>query len=205
MNVSFNKLMSATLLVMTAVVPAACGGKRVSRIDPTSVTDLSGRWNDTDSRLVANQLITESLTGPWARRYSETHGGAAPVVIVGSFDNRTMEHIATGTFVKDLERAFINSGAVRVVASKEERSDVRDEKKDQQENASAETRARMAQETGAKYMLQGVIEAIADSEGREKVVFYQVDATMIDLESNEKVWTGQHKIKKYIEKPRVRF
>jgi uncharacterized protein (TIGR02722 family) len=205
MNVRYNKLMSATLLIMTAVVPSACGGKRVSRIDPTSVTDLSGRWNDTDSRLVANQLITESLNGPWARRYSETHGGAAPVVIVGSFDNRTMEHIATGTFVKDLERAFVNSGAVRVVASKDERSEVRDEKKDQQENASADTRARMAQETGAKYLLQGIIEAISDSEGREKVVFYQVDATLIDLESNEKVWTGQHKIKKYIEKPRVRF
>jgi uncharacterized protein (TIGR02722 family) len=204
MNFRYKTLSSAMILAL-AIVPVACGGKRVSRIDPTSVTDLSGRWNDTDSRLVANQLITESLNGPWARRYSETHGGSAPVVIVGTFDNRTLEHIATGTFVKDLERAFINSGAVRVVASKEERSEVRDEKKDQQENASADTRARMAQETGAKYLLQGVIEAIADSEGREKVVFYQVDATLIDLESNEKVWTGQHKIKKYIEKPRLRF
>lgn len=188
-----------------AMVPLACGGKRVSRIDPASVTDLSGRWNDTDSRLVANQLISESLNHPWARRYAETHGGNAPVVIVGTFTNRTMEHIATGTFVKDLERAFVNSGAVRVVASRDEREEVRDEKKDQQENASAESRVKMAQETGARYMLQGVIESIADQEGRERVVFYQVDATLIDLESNEKVWTGQHKIKKYIEKPRVRL
>ncbi len=192
-------------LIAAALLPLACGGKQVSRIDPNSVTDLSGRWNDTDSRLVANQLITESLNGPWARRYSDTHGGAAPVVIVGTFNNRTMEHIAVGTFVKDLERAFVNSGAVRVVASPEERGEVRDEKKDQQENASADSRVKMAQETGAKYMLQGVIEAIADSEGREKVVFYQIDATLVDLESNEKVWTGQHKIKKYIEKPRVRL
>ena len=188
-----------------ALVPLACGGKRVSRIDPASVTDLSGRWNDTDSRLVANQLISESLNHPWSRRYAETHGGNAPTVIVGTFSNRTMEHIATGTFVKDLERAFVNSGAVRVVASREEREEVRDEKQDQQENASAESRVKMAQETGARYMLQGVIESIADQEGRERVVFYQVDATLIDLESNEKVWTGQHKIKKYIEKPRVRL
>jgi uncharacterized protein (TIGR02722 family) len=192
-------------VIATTLLPLACGGKQVTRIDPTTVTDLSGRWNDTDSRLVANQLITESLNGPWARRYSDTNGGKAPVVIVGTFSNKTMEHIAVGTFVKDLERAFVNSGAVRVVASKEERGEVRDEKKDQQDNASADSRVKMAQETGAKYMLQGVIEAIADSEGREKVVFYQVDATLVDLESNEKVWTGQHKIKKYIEKPRVRF
>jgi ethanolamine ammonia-lyase small subunit len=109
------------------------------------------------------------------------------------------------TFVKDLERAFVGSGAVRVVASQDERADVREERRDQQQNARADTRARMAQEMGARYMLQGGIEAIQDEEGREKVVFYQVDATLVDLESNVKVWTGQHKIKKYIERPRLRF
>jgi penicillin-binding protein activator len=205
MTPRFRAMLRVTVVLTAAIVPLACGGKNVSRIDPTSVTDLSGRWNDTDSRLVANQLITESLTGAWSRRYAEANGGAAPTVIVGTFDNRTMEHIATGTFVRDLERAFVNSGAVRVVASREEREEVRDERRDQQDNARADTRARMAQESGARYMLQGTIEAIADEEGREKIVFYQIDATLLDLQSNEKVWTGQHKIKKYIEKKRVRI
>ena len=199
------KTMRAAALILTTMLPLACGGKKVTRIDPTSVTDLSGRWNDTDSRLVANQLIKESLTDSWARRYSESHGGEAPVVLIGDFRNRTMEHIAVGTFVRDLERAFINSGAVRVVASADERQDVRAERVDQQENARADSRAKMAQELGAKYMLQGTIEAIQDEEGREKVVFYQIDATLVDVESNVKVWTGQQKIKKYIEKPRVRL
>ena len=49
-------------------------------------------------------------------------------------------------------------------------------------------------------MLQGELQAIEDGSGREKVVFYQVDATLVDLESNTKVWFGQHKIKKYIER-----
>jgi uncharacterized protein (TIGR02722 family) len=192
------------ILVVAAGLPLACGGKQVTRIDPTAVTDLSGRWNDTDSRLVANELISSSLTEPWLRRYTEAGGGDAPVVIVGDFRNRTMEHIAVNTFVKDLERAFVNSGSVRVVASAEERADVRDERRDQQENARADTRAKMAQESGARYMLQGVIEAIEDREGRETVVFYQIDATLIDLQSNEKVWVGQHKIKKHIERGRIR-
>jgi uncharacterized protein (TIGR02722 family) len=197
------RMMRTGALVLVALAPVACGGKRVSRIDPTSVTDLSGRWNDTDSRLVANQLITESLNGAWARRYSDTHGGESPAVIVGSFANQTLEHIPVNTFVNDLERAFVNSGSVKVVASKADRADVRDERNDQQENARADTRAKMAQELGAKYMLQGSIQAIQDSEGREKIVFYQIDATLLDLESNVKVWTGQHKIKKYIERPRI--
>lgn len=198
-------LARAGILTLAATLPLACGGKRVSRIDPAAVTDLSGRWNDTDSRLVANQLIHESLTQEWLRGYTQSNGGEVPVVIVGTFANRTFEHIPVNTFVKDLERAYVNSGAVRVVASPDERDEVRTERRDQQENARADTRVRVAHETGARYVLQGTIEAIQDEEGREKIVFYQVDATLVDLESNEKVWTGQHKIKKYIERPRLRF
>ena len=188
------------IAVVLAGGSLACAARSVSRIDPGTVTDLSGRWNDTDSRLVANKLIEESLTSPWATRYAELHGGEAPVIIIGDFANRTMEHIAVGTFVRDLERAFIGSGAVRVVASADERQDVRAERQDQQQNARADSRARVGQEQGAKYMLQGELQAIEDGSGREKVVFYQVDATLVDLESNTKVWFGQHKIKKYVER-----
>lgn len=190
------------LALAVASVGAACA-KQVTRIDPQSVTDLSGRWNDTDSRLVANALIDQSLNAPWLTRHMQGNGGEAPTVIVGGFDNRTMEHIAVGTFVRDLERAFVGSGAVRVVASADERGEVRAERADQQENARADSRARIAQELGADYMLQGEIQAIEDSEGREKVIYYQIDATLVDLESNVKTWVGQHRIKKYIERPRI--
>lgn len=191
------------MLVVAALALSACGIKRVSRVDPTSVTDLSGKWNDTDSRLVANELIGQSLGAPWVREWSAANGGAAPTVIVGEFRNRTLEHIAVGTFVRDLERAYITSGTVRVVASAEERQEVRGERADQQVNATADTRARVAREQGARFMLQGDVQAIEDSEGREKIVFYQVDATLIDLESNAKVWVGQHKMKKYIQRRRL--
>ncbi len=195
----------ALLLAALFIVGSVGCAKRVSRIDPNSVTDLSGRWNDTDSRLVANALIQQSLGGPWISRYSQANGGESPTVIVGAFDNKTMDHIAVGTFVNDLERAFVNSGAVKVVATSEERGEIRAERQDQQEHARADTRAKLGQELGADYILQGTIEAIEDSEGREKVVYYQVDAQLIDLETNVKTWVGQHKIKKYIERPRIGF
>ena len=113
-----------------------------------------------------------------------------------------MEHIPVGTFVRDVERALVNSNAVSVVASADERAEVRGERADQQQNAAADTRARLAKEQGARYMLQGELQSIEDAQGREQVVYYQVDATVIDLESNTKVWTGQHRIKKYIERKR---
>ena len=53
-------------------------------------------------------------------------------------------------------------------------------------------------EHGADYMLSGVINSIEDQEGGEKIAFYQIDLSLIDLERNTKVWQGQKKIKKYI-------
>lgn len=182
---------------------AACNNTRVSRIDPTSVTDLSGRWNDADSRLVANALVTQALTGPWLERAGVRRGGRAPTVIVGRFANRTMEHIPVSALVHDVERAFVGSNAVAVVASADERAEARDERADQQQNAAADTRARLAKEQGAQYLLQGDVQAVEDAEGRERVVTYQVDAALLDLESNAKVWAGQHKIKKYVDRRRV--
>ena len=207
MSAGASRLPRRALLLAAAAVSlaaaGACNNKRVARIDPTSVTDLSGRWNDADSRLVANELVIQSLSAPWARRYADAHGGRAPTVIVGGFSNRTLEHIPVGTFTRDIERAMLNSSAVRVVASADERTSVRAERVDQQQNAAADTRTRLAKEQGAQYMLQGDVQAIEDAEGREKVIYYQVDATLVDLESNAKVWIGQHKIKKYIDRRRI--
>ena len=193
---------AAALCGLLLAAAAGCASTRVSRIEPNAVTDLSGRWNDTDSRLVANQLIEQTLAAGWTKRYTDTHGGEAPAVLVGTFSNRTMEHIAVGTFVKDIENALVSTGAARVVASGAERGDLRAERNDQQQNARADTRTRLGQELGARYVLAGELQAIEDVEGRERVVFYQVDASLIDLETNAKVWVGQKKIKKYVERAR---
>lgn len=197
------RLARAVLVALAALAVGACNNKRVARIDPTSVTDLSGRWNDTDSRLVANALIEQALGAPWLARASAARGGRAPAVLVAGFRNRTMEHIPLATFTRDLERAFVTTGTVTVVASPEERESVRAERADQQQFAAADTRARLAKEHGAQYVLQGDVQAVEDAEGRERVVYYQIDATLVDLESNAKVWVGQHRIKKHVDRRRL--
>jgi hypothetical protein len=54
-------------------------------------------------------------------------------------------------------------------------------------------------------MMKGAIATILDEADGTKAVFYQVDLHMIDLENNAKVWYGQKKIKKVIEKKRTVF
>ncbi|MEM9177855.1 MAG: penicillin-binding protein activator LpoB, partial [Myxococcota bacterium] len=131
--------------------------------------------------------------------------GDRPTVIVGAVRNRSSEHINTRTFTKDLERAFVNSGRVRVVASSDERGGIRDERLDQLRNATIETAKSMGKEIGADFMLIGGINTIIDAAGNKQVRFYQVELELIALETNEKVWIGQKKLKKLVKNPKFRM
>lgn len=209
MNTKVSVLLRTTALLAALGLGAAGCARQVTRIAPEQAIDLSGRWNDVDSRLVADEMIRQSLDPAagqnWALRYMQQHSGRQPTVIVGMIRNRSMEHIPVGTFSRDLERAYVNSGMVQVVADRVERDEVRDEREDQQEHASANSRARLGREMGATYMLQGDVQSIEDRERGKSVVFYQVDLALVDLESNAKVWVGQHKIKKFVDRPRITF
>jgi uncharacterized protein (TIGR02722 family) len=187
----------AALLVLGPLTLAGCAGKQVSRVEPDTTIDLSGRWNDTDSRLVSEEMIGDCLGKPWLVQFSQRMS-KPPTIICGSIRNKSMEHIATGAFLKDIERAMVNSGTVKVVASAEERGEIRDERLDQRVNADPETVKRMGRELGADYMLIGEINQINDREGKEEVRYYQVDLTLVDIQTNVKDWVGQKKIKKYV-------
>ena len=93
---------------------------------------------------------------------------------------------------------MINSGKVSFVASKEEREEVREERTDQQDFSSEETMKEFYKEIGADFLLSGVINSVEDSYEGEKVILYQVDLELIDIEKNIKVWIGSKEIKKYI-------
>jgi uncharacterized protein (TIGR02722 family) len=193
------KLVKYLFLATVLVYFYGCGGssKTVERIDEKSVTDISGRWNDTDSRLTAEEMVKDVLSRPWLTEYT-VKNNKKPVVIVGTIRNKSSEHIPVDIFIKDIEREVINSGKVSFVASKEEREEIREERADQQEFSSEETFKRLRNETGADYMLTGVISSITDSAEGQRTIYYSVDLELIELESNVKAWLGNKKIKKLI-------
>lgn len=183
-------------LLLIAIIAASCS-RSVTRVSPDQQIDLSGRWNDTDSKLVAEEMIRDVLNRPWREDFSSAMG-KKPVVIVGMVSNKSSEHIESETFIKDVEREFINSGMVRVVQNAEFREKLREERAQQGEFASVETQAQWGKELGADFMMFGVITSVTDSYRKEKVVNYKVNLELANLETNEKVWIGDKEIKKYI-------
>lgn len=190
-------------VILSSLLMAGCG-TQVTRMDADETVDLSGDWNDTDSRLVAEEMISDALSRPWISNYVSKQGHA-PAVIVGTVRNLSHEHINVNTFVADMERALVNSGRVEFVASSGERGEIREERKDQDLNATEKTRNEAGRETGADFMLKGQINTIVDVEGKQQVRYYQIDLTMISMADNRKVWLGQKKIKKLVKNAKVRY
>jgi penicillin-binding protein activator len=196
---------NVAVLVLVLIGFSGCGAEtKVTRVDEGVVTDLSGRWNDTDSRMVAETMVKEALEYPWLNNFSQSKR-RQPVVVVGTVMNSSHEHINVQTFVTDLERELTNSQKVTFVAAKNEREEVRTERKEQAMYAREDTQKSPGKEIGADYMMKGTIATILDEADGTKAMFYQIDLQMVDLESNAKVWYGQKKIKKVIEKKRTVF
>jgi uncharacterized protein (TIGR02722 family) len=191
------KIYAPVVALMLITTSISCSHK-VTRIDPGEQVDLSGRWNNTDSRMVAEEMIDNILKEKWVNDHQQSNNGQRPVVIVGFVTNKSHEHIEAETFVKDVEQSFIKSGKVRLVQGGKKREELRAEKADQQTNASQSSMKKFGLEQGADYILQGSINSIVDSQKRKKVVYYQVNLELTNIQSNEVVWIGDKKIAKYV-------
>ena len=191
------RIFIGTLVVLTIALINGCANRKITRVDPNETIDLSGRWNDSDSRLVSEEMIGDLLTSAWILRYLKAND-KRPVVVVGLVENKSHEHINSETFIKDVEKAIIRDGNIRLVVAGEKRNELRKERAEQQDYASPETTKKWGKELGADFILQGTINSIVDSYKKQKVVTYQIDLQLTNIETNEVVWMGDKKIKKQI-------
>jgi uncharacterized protein (TIGR02722 family) len=186
-------IIALALMVLFSIM--SCAKTKITRTEPGTVTDLSGRWNDTDASLVAQEMIKDVLARPWYSDFLKAEG-REPVIIVGTVRNMTTEHIDSEVFINNIERELINSGMVKFVSSPEERKEIRAELADQQENASEETMKKIREATGADFMMQGSIKIILDSMDNVTAKYYQTDLQLTNMQTTEKVWIGSKPIKK---------
>lgn len=171
--------------------------RSVTRVDPNQQIDLSGRWNDSDSRKVADKMINELLTSDKFKEYAKSIN-KKPAIIVGLVRNKTSEHIDADNYVKKMELAIFNSGTADLVESDAFRDKLREERASQQDFASSESASRWGKEQGANLMLFGEMTSETDVYNNKRVVNYITTLFLTDIETNKRVWYGQEEIKKFI-------
>ncbi len=195
-------LIAAGLLLPAAIALSGCASVKVSRVDAETEVALTDRWNDQDSRLVAEEMINDMLAYPWLKRFKKEHPGKEPTITIQRIKNKSHEHISTSTFVNDIKRAVMRSGLAEFIVSGEERERLRAELRQQDAYASENSRMEMGEEAGANFVLSGSIDSMVDQLGGKRVTFYQIDLKLIDMQSTREVWSGQKKIKKVMERSR---
>ena len=190
-------ILSPVFFLVLLLILIGCTTLRVDRVNAHKDIDLSGEWNDTDIRLVSEDLIRSCLKGSWYGAYSKAKK-RDPVIIVGRFSNMSSERIDTSIIVKKFEYAIVESQKIVLVAGSDERGFIRDERMDQQIFANPATAKALAMETGADFMLLGSVKTVTDSEGGKTVRTYYVSAQLVELETTRVVWLDESTIKKVI-------
>src|SRR5262245_16231622 len=113
---------SAWLVLGILILTLTACSTQGTRAPLEAPSNLSGNWNDTDARLIAEAMVKDALERPWPQRFAQIEG-RKPAVTVGTVLNRTDEYLNTQGFVKDLERALMQSGQVRFVADTGQRQE----------------------------------------------------------------------------------
>ncbi|MBX2966656.1 MAG: penicillin-binding protein activator LpoB [Cyclobacteriaceae bacterium] len=188
--------MNKVFLFISVLLLVSCS-RSVTRIDPSTEIDLSGRWNDTDSRRVADQMIHDIFKSNQFKQYAESLG-RKPVLVISTIKNKTSEHIDAANYIKKFEIVIHNSSMADLVESEEFRDKVRQERAEQQDFADPATAARWGKELGADLILFGEMTSETDTYQKKRVVNYITTLFLTDIETNRRVWYGQHEIKKLV-------
>ena len=72
-----------TCILAIGLFFSGCAAKKtVERVDVETTIDLSGRWNDADSRMVSQAMIADCLNHPWITQHMSASMGKKPTLIV---------------------------------------------------------------------------------------------------------------------------
>lgn len=193
------------LAIVTTFIGIGCGPRqRVARVATDTVTDMSGNWNDTDAKLTADALIKDCFAAGWLGVFREENG-RKPALRVRGVVNKSDEHIDSQVFIKSIEKAMVNSARVKVLA--QEGSELGSVEAEQDRGASGAqddaTAAQIGVETGADFVVAVRVASIMDQVAGHRAKFYKINFELISPNSGEKVWIGDHEIKKVIDQRAV--
>jgi uncharacterized protein (TIGR02722 family) len=184
----------------------SCGSvPSVSRVSSSSLTDLSGYWNNTDVRIVCTGLIDSCLNSSRIAQFTKEKG-RIPRVKIGTFKNNTDEHLDPAIIPNTMKVVITNSGRAEFIANSATQNELRAEKQDQLGNTSDDSAASIGKETGADFMLTGSVKTIVDRAGLTSTRTYIVSAELTHIETGVIYWTDENsEIKKIIQQPKVKF
>lgn len=176
---------------------AGCVSTKKGYSDVNEKLVVGTRWSDTDNQEVAKEIVKKALFSAWLGRVKN----GPPKVGVGKIRNLTSEEIDTSALVNFMQDELINSGKVSFVANDEStRSAIDAEVARQETHTKSSERTEAGQQAGIQYIFQGDISSKTEQDEDVKFVNYQVNFKLINLQSTQIEWSGQHRLRKKFER-----
>jgi penicillin-binding protein activator len=183
---------------------AACGPKRsVTRNKPGEAAELSGNWSAVDAKETSEALIKDCFGQGWLEEATKNLG-RKPQIRVAGIVNKTDEHIDAQIFMKNLEKAMVNSGKVSVLA--QEGNELESTRAERKKATSGESEADNVSVGNAKlgdFAIAVRMSSILDQVEGVKTKFYKINAELLNTTTDEKVWVGDHEIQKTVEQAKA--
>jgi len=191
--------------LFAATILTACGHSRsVTReTQPGTAAELSGNWSAVDAKETSEALIKDCFSQGWLDSFTKENS-RKPIVRVRAVTNKTDEHIDAQVFIKNLEKAMVNSSKVSVLAQDDaELASVNREQDYATEGRSAGDNISLGNQKVGDFALVVRMASILDQVEGKKTKFYKINAELLNTTSAEKVWVGDHEIQKTIEQAKA--
>jgi uncharacterized protein (TIGR02722 family) len=200
MTQNLTQRMFSSFILASVVAVSACQTTQGNYADPNKIEIVDDRWNDSDARLVGEEMIRSALAKRWLTEYTREFQGKRPFILVDDFENRTSEQIDTKAIFEAVRNELINSGKVRFLDGAQ-RAKILEEYKYQQSGVvKADAAKGPGKQAAADFFLVGALSSIVSEAGGYKTVTYQVEMRLTNIESSEIVWTEVKKLKKQFRK-----
>jgi len=188
---------NSSYLCLVLIFTTGCATTKKGYSDVSEKLVVGHRWSDTDNQEAAKEIVKKALQSPWLGRVKS----APPKVGVGRVRNMTSEEIDTNALVNFMQDELINSGKVAFVANDESTRAAIDQEVARQEiHTKSSERAEAGQQTGLQYLFQGDISSKTEQDDDVKYINYQVNFKLINLQSTQIEWSGQHRLRKKFER-----
>ena len=199
MNVKRSILHQLGLSLALAPFISAGFCTKARRLQASQDVLVTGRWDDRDAHNTAVALFKDLTENPetngWYKRL-EHQPDQHPVISFERVKVKAHEHIEPDSFMLALRKQLINTGRLRVVESRSERSEIREERAEQHQHANSDFHKADGQELGADYVLKGTLVSNVQAVEGRRVLHYLVSLRLVEVSNQAVVWEGSHEEKK---------
>jgi|SRR5688572_24573304 len=174
--------------------------------DPGRVETLTIDYGSTDLQTLAGEMV-ESLVAAPQLNYLDNSGKTDDkrvIVLTGSVENRTSEHIDTEGITDKIQTALLKSGKFRFVADRAGQSQIDDQIRFQEGRVREEMLRQYGKQNGADVILYGTLRSIDKRKGssiesggtRKKDVYYQFVLKCVNIDTAEILWQEEQELRK---------